>query len=98
MQYKYDPKVEAVRVNGQNTEVKQPRPWIILRCVTIWHPQCFFFGLAEILDKLGKFASLTGISRKTPNIKGMLCYNIRIYMFFCVQLNFIKIYILLVFC
>ena len=30
-QYKHDPKVKAVRVNCQITEVKQPRPRLILR-------------------------------------------------------------------
>ena len=31
---------------------------IILKWVTIWHPQ-FFFSLAEVLEKLGKFAIST---------------------------------------
>ena len=39
------PKGKAVRANGQITEVKQPRPWLILRSVTILHPQFVFqFG------------------------------------------------------
>ena len=28
MQYKYDPKVKTVGMNGQVTEVKQSRPWL----------------------------------------------------------------------
>ena len=35
-QHKYEPKVKVVRVNGQITEVKQLRPWTILRWVTTW--------------------------------------------------------------
>ena len=31
-QYSHDSEVKAVRVNGQITEVKQPRPWTILKC------------------------------------------------------------------
>ena len=46
-QYKHETTMRAVRVNGQITEVKQPRPWLILRWVTIWHPH--FLSLAEIL-------------------------------------------------
>ena len=34
-QYKHDPNVMAMRVNGQITEVNQSRPWLILRWVTI---------------------------------------------------------------
>ena len=29
-QYKHDPKDKAVRMQDQLTEVKQPRPWLIL--------------------------------------------------------------------
>ena len=35
-QYKHDPKVKAVRVNGQITEVKQPKTNLILRWVTFF--------------------------------------------------------------
>ena len=35
--------------NGQNTGVKQPRPWWILRWVTIWDSH--FFQLTEILGQ-----------------------------------------------
>ena len=58
--------MKAVWVNGQITEVKQPRPWLILRWGTIWHPCILSFfsvwlQLAETLGKLGKFARSTGI-------------------------------------
>ena len=42
-QHKYEPAMKAVRVNGQITEVKQPRPIY------------FVFSVAKILVKLGKF-------------------------------------------
>ena len=37
--------MRAVRVNGQITELKQPRPCLILIWLIIWRPQYFFrFG------------------------------------------------------
>ena len=53
IKYKHDPKGKAARMNGQITEVKQPRPRIILRWMTVWHPQ-FSFRLVEILGNLCK--------------------------------------------
>ena len=58
-QYTHHPNVKSVRINGQITEVKQPRLWVILRGVIIWHPS--FFSLAEMLGKLRKIASSKGI-------------------------------------
>ena len=34
-QHKHEPTIRAVRVNGQITDVKQPRPRLILRWVLI---------------------------------------------------------------
>ena len=51
-QYKHDPKVKAVRGDGQINEVKQLLAWALLRWVTIK----FFFSVAEILGKLGKIS------------------------------------------
>ena len=51
-----------MKVNGQIDEVKQSRPRLILRWVTIWQPH--FFSLTEkISGKLGKFARSIGISK-----------------------------------
>ena len=57
-QYKHDPKVKTVRVNGQITEVKQQRPRLILRWVTIWNP-CILFLSVVTSRKLIKFAGIS---------------------------------------
>ena len=40
-------------MNSQITEVKQPRPYITLRRMTICYQQVFF-SMTEIFEKLGK--------------------------------------------
>ena len=48
-QYKHEPTMKAVRVNGKITEVKQLALQLILRWVAIWDPNILaFFSLAMI--------------------------------------------------
>ena len=58
--------MKAVRVNGQITEVKQPKTNLILRWVTITF--CLF-SVAEILSKLGRFAKFYLSARISEKLK-----------------------------
>ena len=51
-QHKHEPAMKAVRVNGQISEVMQPKTNLILRWVTI---KFCLFSVAEILGNFAKF-------------------------------------------
>ena len=62
-QHKHESTIRKVRVNGQITEVKEPRPRLILRWVEILNPSISLWPwLAEILGKLGKFYCSVGFA------------------------------------
>ena len=55
-QYLHDPKVKAVRVNGQIAKVNQLEAWTILGWVTIWRFIFFTMFTAHLSLKLFKLA------------------------------------------